>query len=99
MTTDNGSYNANFYLLMPADTNAPVISNVYPDGSNFFQFTNKFSFVVSASAGIGTNSIEVTMDGDTVTGLTFSGSPTSWNVSYPVQTNADHNRSHHRDSQ
>jgi len=84
--------------LVPADTNPPVISNVYPDGSSFFQFTNKLSFVASASAGIGTNSIVVALDGVNVSGLSFSGSPTSWNVSCPLPVNTI-TRGHHGDGQ
>jgi regulation of enolase protein 1 (concanavalin A-like superfamily) len=90
VTTDNGSYNANFYLLMPADTNQPTINNLYPDGSNFFQYTNVLSFSASCSAGISTNSIVVNLDGVNVAGLTFSGSPTNWNVSCPLLVNTNH---------
>jgi CotH kinase protein/Lamin Tail Domain/Carbohydrate binding domain len=90
VTTDNGNYNANFYLLMPLNTNAPVISDVYPDGSSFFQYTNMFSFVASSPAGILTNSIVATLDGVNVSGLVFSGSSTGWNVSCPLSVNTNH---------
>ena len=33
-TTDKSGYNANFYLLMPANTTVPSINNIYPDGSD-----------------------------------------------------------------
>ncbi len=59
VTTDNGSYNANFYLLMPANVSVPVITNLYPDGSAFFQYTNQLSFVAESSAGIATNNVVV----------------------------------------
>lgn len=90
VSTDNGSYNANFYMLMPADTNQPVIGNVYPDGSSFFQYTNVLSFTASCPAGITTNSISVILDGTSALGLIFTGSATNWNVSCPLATNMNH---------
>ncbi|MGA2867879.1 MAG: lamin tail domain-containing protein [Verrucomicrobiota bacterium] len=87
---ENGSYNANFFLLMPANTNQPVISNLYPNGSSFFQFTNMLSFTASCSAGISTNDVLVDLDGTNAVGLTFSGSPTNWNVNYPLLLNMNH---------
>ena len=90
VTADNGSYNANFYLLMPADTSSPTISNLYPDGSSFFQYTNTLSFTVSSSASIPTNNVVVTLDGMNVSGLVFNGSSVSWNVSCPLQLNTNH---------
>ncbi|HXB60623.1 MAG TPA: lamin tail domain-containing protein [Candidatus Acidoferrales bacterium] len=90
VSTDNGGYNANFYLLMPADTNQPVIGNLYPNGSSFFQYTNVLSFNAICLAGIATNSINVTMDGTAASGLVFSGSSTNWNVSCPLIVNTNH---------
>jgi regulation of enolase protein 1 (concanavalin A-like superfamily) len=90
VATDNGSYNANFYLLEPADTSAPTISNIYPNNLIFFQYANMLSFTASSSAGISTNSIVVILDGVKVSGLTFSGSSISWNVSCPIQANTNH---------
>ena len=91
VTTDNGSYNANFYLLMPANLTVPVITNLYPDGSSFFQYTNQLSFTASSSAGLATNSIVVMLDGQNVAGsLSFSGSPTNWQVTCPVAMNTNH---------
>jgi len=75
--------NANFYMLQPADTSLPVISSLYPNGTNLFQQTNTLAFSVSSSDGIATSGIVVTLNGAPVSGLVFSGSSTSWNVSYP----------------
>jgi regulation of enolase protein 1 (concanavalin A-like superfamily) len=91
VTTDNGNYNANFYLLMPADLSVPVITNLYPDGSSFFQYTNQLSFVANASAGIATNNIVVILDGINISNLlSFNGSTTSWQVNCPLLLNAHH---------
>ena len=91
VTTINGSYNANFYLLMPANLSVPVITNLYPDGSSFFQYTNELSFVADSSAGIATNNVTVLLDGVNVFNLlSFSGSSSSWYVSCPLTVNTNH---------
>ncbi len=91
VTTDNGSYNANFYLLMPADVTVPVITNLYPDGSVFFQYTNQLSFLAESSAGIETSNVVVTLDGvNAASLLSFSGSPTNWQVTCPLLLNTNH---------
>jgi hypothetical protein len=92
-TTDNGSYNANFFLLMPADTSVkilPYVDNFQPDGSSMFQYTNSLSFVANSTTGIADNNIVVNLDGANLSGLTFSGSPTARIVSHSVATNAFH---------
>jgi regulation of enolase protein 1 (concanavalin A-like superfamily) len=91
VTTDNANYNANFYLLMPADLSLPVITNLYPDGSSFFQYTNQLSFVANASAGMATAKIVVILDGTNMSNvLSFDGSFTSWHVNCPLALNATH---------
>ncbi|MGH7989012.1 MAG: LamG-like jellyroll fold domain-containing protein, partial [Limisphaerales bacterium] len=68
-----------------------VISGLTPDGSVLMDGTNKLSFTASSANGISTNNIKVAVDGvDISSGLAFSGSSTSWNVTYaglPVNTN------------
>jgi hypothetical protein len=83
-----GSYNANFYILMPAVTNLPAISDVYPNGTALFQTTNKLSFVATSGAGIATSNIIVTLNGTNATGLSFGALASGWNVSLPLQINA-----------
>ncbi len=87
--TSGGGANANFYMLIPANTNLPNINNVFPNGSVLFQATNTLVFTASSGAGISTNSITLTVNGTNVSNqLQFSGSSASWNVSYPhLQTN------------
>jgi hypothetical protein len=91
--TSSGGLNANFVMLIPANTNQPIIANVYPNGAAFFQGTNKLAFTVTTAAGatISSNGITVILDGTVLSGLQFSGSPsTSWNVTYvglPPNTN------------
>lgn len=80
--TSSGGCNVNFYALILADTNLPAIGNMYPNGTTMFQKTNKFSFTVTSPVGVNTNSISVTLDGVVLTNLAFTGSSTSWNVSY-----------------
>lgn len=87
--TSGGGANANFYMLVPANTNLPTITAVNPSGAVLFQPTNTLVFTASSAAGISTNSITVTVNGINVSNLlVFNGSSTSWNVSYPyLQTN------------
>jgi hypothetical protein len=78
-----GGGNANFYALFPANTNLPILSSVYPNGTTLSQSTNTFAFNVQSAGGVSTNSIVVTVNGVIVSNLVFSGSANNWNVSYP----------------
>ena len=82
--TTGGGANANFYMLVPANTNLPSISGVYPNGQVLFQSTNKLVFTASSAVStISTNSITLTLNGTNVSSsLVFSGGPSTWNVSY-----------------
>jgi hypothetical protein len=90
--TSGGANNANFYMLIAANTNQPTILTVYPNGATFFQATNRLAFTVNAAGGatINSNNITVTLDGVVLTatnGLQFTGSPsTSWTVFYNALT-------------
>lgn len=80
--TTAGNNNAQFFMLVAANTNLPTITPVYPNGH--LQSTNTFAFVANSAAGINTNSIKVTLNGvDISPNLIFSGSSTSWHVTYP----------------
>ena len=82
--TTGGGANADFYMFVPANPNLPTISNVYPDGQYLFEPTNALRFTASSTAGINTANITLTLNGSNVTsGLTFSGGPNTYNVSYP----------------
>jgi len=77
--------------LFPANTNLPNISNIYPNGTNMFQATNRLTFTVTSAAGVSQSSVIVTLDGVQLTGLTFTGSTTAWNVSYnSLSLNTNH---------
>jgi len=91
--TSQGALNVNFYMLIPANTNQPLITGLYPDGTSAFQNTNKLVFTATAGAGatIAQSNITLTLDGVVVSGLQFAGSSTSWNVTYPnLAPNAAH---------
>ncbi len=86
-STNSGSANVwNDYALSKYSTlnpNLPAIFDNYPNSTGLFQYTNIFNVWVTSPAGIATSNIVVTVDGVVVTNLSFSGIPTSWNVSYP----------------
>jgi hypothetical protein len=89
--TSSGGCNANFYALVPANTNLPTISGVSPSGTSFFQSTNKLSFGVTSAAGVASNNVTVILDGVTLSDLVFTGSSTAWSVVY---TNLTKNSPH-----
>jgi hypothetical protein len=81
--TEDAIGNMNFFMLLPPRTDLARIDQVYPDGSTRLQATNRFSFTASSSYGINTTNIQVTLNGANVwSSLAFSGSASSWNVSY-----------------
>lgn len=83
--------NVNFFMLVPANTNVPAITGVYPNGTNMMQYANALTFAVNSSLGVATNSIVVTVDGVVVSNLVFTATANGWNVSYPgLQPNASH---------
>jgi hypothetical protein len=82
-----GGVNVNFLMLAPARTDLPpVIANVYPDGAQPFQNTNKLSFTVSsANSTVSSGNVHVTLNGTDVSSqLNLTGSPSSWNVTLPL---------------
>ena len=80
--TSGGGYNADYFVLVPVNGTLPIAANVYPNGQTQFQGTNTLSFNAISSAGIGTNSIVVTLNGTTLSNLVITGSSTNWHVSY-----------------
>jgi hypothetical protein len=80
--------NVNFFMILPADTNTPTITSVYPDGSTLVQGTNKLTFTVSSAGhSIAQSNVVVTLNGVTNNNLVFTGSASSWNVSVPLTLN------------
>lgn len=84
--TSGADANMNFFMILPAVTTLPTITQVTPLG--WFQSTNTLSFIAASTAGIATSNIVVTLNGLTISNLVFSGSSTSWNVSCPLAPNA-----------
>jgi hypothetical protein len=76
--------NINFYMLLTPRTDLPRIDNVSPDGSTLMQPAGTLSFVASSPVyGLNTTNIQVTLSGVNISSnLAFSGSSSSWNVSY-----------------
>jgi Carbohydrate binding module (family 6) len=95
-----GGGNENFFMLITANTNLPIITGVYPNGG--LQPSVTFSFTASSPAGItiNTNSITVALTAvplagnsfvtnlTSSNGLVITGSSTNRNVVYSgLQTN------------
>ncbi|HLP78539.1 MAG TPA: carbohydrate-binding protein, partial [Candidatus Paceibacterota bacterium] len=92
--TTGGNANLNFLMLVPADTNLPAITGLYPDGATLMQATNTLRFTATSAAGINTGSISVTLSVTNATlhyttnltganGLVIGGTANSRTVSYP----------------
>jgi hypothetical protein len=81
-----GGVNMNFFMLAPGTNTPPAIANIYPDGSQPFQITNRLTFTVSSAVStVSTNNIRVTLNGVNVSSqLAFTGSATNWLVGLPL---------------
>jgi hypothetical protein len=80
--TTGGNNNAQFFMLVAANTNLPTITGIYPNSG--LQSTNTFAFNANSAAGINTGSIKLTLNGvDVSSALVISGSPTARQVTYP----------------
>jgi hypothetical protein len=74
VTTDNGNYNANFYMFVPVVTTPPVIgegilASNFPDGTYEFQQTNVLTFSVLSTNGINANNVFVQLAGTNLAGV------------------------------
>jgi hypothetical protein len=93
---DTGSYNANFFLFLPADTNvlaasATEFTNIYPDGATQFQPSTNLTFTVTNSVGVEPGNVIVLLNGTNLLGQSFSTAYTSANglIATGPETNLD----------
>jgi autotransporter-associated beta strand protein len=68
------------------DPTQPIIYNLYPNGTSLYQNTSLLSFTVLSPVGISSGNVNVTVDGNIQTNLSFSGPATSLNVIFPGLT-------------
>lgn len=91
--SSGGNLLPNFFMLVAAQADLPILSNMYPTGTRPFEYTNEFSFMVSAFGNsFPPNSIHVSIDGtDVSSNLVISGSGSTLSVVYPsLMPNAIH---------
>jgi hypothetical protein len=91
--TSGGNLLPNFFMLVAAQVDLPVVSGMYPTGTRPFERTNALRFTVTtAGATFPANGIKLNLDGtDVSTALLITGSGSVKNVVYPgLQTNALH---------
>jgi hypothetical protein len=83
--TSGGNLLPNFFVLVAAQADLPQLSNVYPTGAHPFEYTNAFSFTVTASgSSFPANGIRLNLDGsDVSSNLVITGSASAANVAYP----------------
>ncbi|HWX19199.1 MAG TPA: hypothetical protein VN578_04735 [Candidatus Binatia bacterium] len=82
--TSGGNLLPNFFMLVAAEPDLPLLSNMYPTGSRPFEPTNTFSFTVSTlGSSFPANGIQVNLDGNDVSSkLVVTGSASVKNVVY-----------------
>jgi hypothetical protein len=82
--TSGGNLLPNFFMLVQALPDLPVLSNVYPTGARPFEATNAFSFTVTAfGSSFPANGIQVIFDGNDVSSnLVVTGTASTKNVAY-----------------
>jgi hypothetical protein len=78
--------NINFFMLLPAATGLPTITQVSPIG--MLQSTNRLQFVVSAPAGIASSNIVVQLNGVAVSNLSVTGGNVSCGLAPSVAYSA-----------
>jgi|GEM_PF-1069972 len=88
-----GNILPNFFALVQAIPDLPIISGMYPDGAHPFQYTNALRFNASTlGSTFGAQSFHVVLDGfDVSSDLVITGSASNKTVVYPnLQPNARH---------
>ena len=88
-----GNLLPNFFMLVAAQPDLPILSGMYPTGTHPFEPTNALSFTVTASGTtFPANGIKLNLDGvDVSPNLVITGSASTKNVVYPgLQLNAIH---------
>jgi hypothetical protein len=91
--TSGGNLLPNFFMLVAAQPDLPILSGMYPTGTHPFEPTNTFSFTVTApGATFPANGIKMSLDGiDVSANLVITGSGPTKNVVYPgLQLNGIH---------
>jgi hypothetical protein len=91
--TSGGNLLPNFFALVAGQIDLPTVKNLYPTGTQPFEYTNALSFSVSTlGATIPQGGISVILDGNNVSSnLIVSGSDSNLSVVYPaLQPNALH---------
>jgi len=83
--TTGGNVDTGFFVLVPAQLDVPVLSDLYPDGAHPFQYTNRLSFSVTSVGGaISSANIKLILnDIDVSSALEISGTPSARSVLYP----------------
>ncbi|HWD18565.1 MAG TPA: hypothetical protein VHB20_04755 [Verrucomicrobiae bacterium] len=83
--TSGGNLLPNFFALVAATVDLPVLKNMYPTGTKPFEYTNALAFTAnSAGATFPLSGIKVNLDGVDVSSLlTFSGASSNRTVVYP----------------
>ena len=83
--TSGGNLLPNFFALVVATVDLPILSGMYPTGAHPSEYTNALTFnVASDGAVFPSNGVTLNLDGfDVSSALVISGSPSNETVVYP----------------
>jgi hypothetical protein len=83
--TSGGNLLPNFFALVVATVDLPILSGMYPDGAHPLEYTNTLSFTVTSDgATFPVGGIKLNLDGfDVSSALVITGSPSNKTVVYP----------------
>jgi hypothetical protein len=91
--TSGGNLLPNYFMLVAAELDLPVLTGMYPTGTRPFEYTNTLSFTATTvGSTFPAGGIKVNLDGiDISANLVITGSASTANVVYPsLQLNATH---------
>ena len=82
--TTGGGGDVSFVMLVPANTNKPAISDIYPNGNTLMQMTNRLVFRATAvGTTIEPSGVKLVLNGtDVSSSLVVAGPPAAREVSY-----------------
>jgi len=83
--TSGGNLLPNFFALVAATVDLPILSTIYPDGTHPLEDTNALAFTVTSDgATFPAGDIKLNLNGyDVSSSLVFNGSPSNETVVYP----------------
>ncbi|MEX2578548.1 MAG: hypothetical protein WD342_05780, partial [Verrucomicrobiales bacterium] len=82
VTAVQGGYNANYYMLVPADVDLPRITNLTVSSGETIDSRDGISFNVESNTGVAREDLRLVLNGEDLTGsAAITGDENEWSVS------------------